>query len=56
MKYQVSFSLKNNEKIFMNAVCCSCDWPFKGNSLLLVTSQDSEQLQTLFIAEILMRG
>ena len=30
LKHQVSFSLKNNEKIFMNAVCCSCDWRFKG--------------------------
>ena len=32
LKYQVLFSLKNNEKIFMNVVCCShdCDWPFKG--------------------------
>ena len=28
MKYQVLFSLKNNEKIFMNVVCCS-DWRFK---------------------------
>ena len=31
MKYQVLFSLKNNEEIFMNVVCCSCDWSF--NSL-----------------------
>ena len=23
-------SLKNNEKIFMNVVCCSRDWHFKG--------------------------
>ena len=30
MKYQVSFSLKNNEKVFMNVVCCSRDWRFKG--------------------------
>ena len=30
MKYQVLFSLKNNEEIFMNVVCCSCDWHFKG--------------------------
>ena len=29
MKYQVLFSRKNNEKIFMNAVCCSRDWCFK---------------------------
>ena len=28
MKYQVLFSLKNNEEIFMNVVCCSCDWLF----------------------------
>ena len=25
MKYQVLFSLKNNEKVFMNVVCCSRD-------------------------------
>ena len=30
MKYQVLFSLKNNEEIFMNVVCCSRDWGFKG--------------------------
>ena len=30
MKNQVLFSLKNNEKIFMNVVCCSGDWHFKG--------------------------
>ena len=30
MKYQVLFSLKNDEEIFMNVVCCSCDWCFKG--------------------------
>ena len=29
MKYQVLFSLKNNEKLFMNVACCSCDWLFK---------------------------
>ena len=23
MKYQVLFSLKNNEKVFMNVVCCT---------------------------------
>ena len=31
MKFQVLFSLKNNEKVFMNVVCCSHDWQFKGN-------------------------
>ena len=30
MKYQALFSLKNNEKVFMNVVCCSRDWRFKG--------------------------
>ena len=30
LKYQVLFSLKNNEKVFINVVCCSCDWGFKG--------------------------
>ena len=30
MKHQVLFSQKNNETIFMNVVCCSRDWRFKG--------------------------
>ena len=30
MKYQVLFSQKNNEKVFMNAICCIRDWRFKG--------------------------
>ena len=34
MKHQVLFSLKNNEKIFMNVVCCSRDWYFKVNKSL----------------------
>ena len=29
MKYQVLFSLKNNEKIFMAVICCSRDWGLK---------------------------
>ena len=28
MKYQVLFSLKKKEKIFINVVCCSLDWRF----------------------------
>ena len=32
MKYQVLFSLKNNEKVFMNVVCCSRDRRFKGKT------------------------
>ena len=31
MKYQVLFSLKNNETVFMNILCCSHEWHFKGN-------------------------
>ena len=31
MKYQVLFSLKSNEKLFINVVCCSRDWRFKGS-------------------------
>ena len=30
MKNPVFFSLKNKEGIFMNVVCCSCDWRFNG--------------------------
>ena len=29
LKHQTLFSLKNNEKMFMNVVCCSRDWRFK---------------------------
>ena len=28
-KYQVSFSLKSNEKVFTNVICCSRDWRFE---------------------------
>ena len=28
MKDQVLFSPKNNEKVFINVVCCSRDWLF----------------------------
>ena len=31
MKHQVLFSLKNNEKIFMNVLCCSRDWRLRAN-------------------------
>ena len=30
LKHQVLFCLKNNEKIFMNVVCCSHEWRFEG--------------------------
>ena len=34
MKHQVLFSLKSNEKIFMNVNCCSLDWRFKDEPIL----------------------
>ena len=34
MKYQVLFSLKNNEKVFIHVVSCSGDWHFKGYPIL----------------------
>ena len=37
MKYQVLFSLKNNENVFINVVCCSHDWRFKGKSKNKIT-------------------
>ena len=30
MKYQVLFSLKNDVEVFINDVCCSRGWHFKG--------------------------
>ena len=35
LDHQVFFSLKNNEKIFMNVVCCSRDWRFKDQCYIL---------------------
>ena len=37
MKYQVLFSLINNEKVFMNVVCCSLDWYLRINKFLTVS-------------------
>ena len=39
MKHQVLFSLKNNEKIFMNVICCSHDWHF--NKGLITQNKNS---------------
>ena len=30
IKCQALFSLKNNEKVFMNVICCIRDWRFEG--------------------------
>ena len=30
MKYQALFSLKSNDKVYMNVVHCDRDWRFKG--------------------------
>ena len=40
MKHLVLFSLKYNEKIFMNVVCCSRDWRFKGYDHMAMMSID----------------
>ena len=42
MKYQVLFSLKNTEKVFMAVVCSSHDWRFKGK-VIIVTDLAFEQ-------------
>ena len=34
MKYKVLFSVKDNEKVFIHAVCCSRDWRFKGKEFV----------------------
>ena len=31
MKHQVLFSLKNNEKVIINVICCSRDWRLRVN-------------------------
>ena len=36
MNHQVLFSLKNNEKIFMNVVCCNRDWCLRVNAAVLI--------------------
>ena len=50
MKHQVLFSLKNNDKVFMNVVCCSRDQRFKGSalSLLLIRWMDDLRFLVLF--------
>ena len=59
MKHQILFSLKNNEKIFMNAVCCSRDWHFKGygmyikNELVLAKQIFSLKPQKILILSLL---
>ena len=44
MKYQVLFSLKNNEKVFINVVCCSRDWHFKVKNIWNQVKGDLESL------------
>ena len=58
MKYQVLFSLTNNEKVFINVVCCSRDWRFKGkdkifkSSMQMVQSLKKSTLKTLGEMEV----
>ena len=44
MEYQVLFSLKNNEKVFINVICCSRDWCFKGVKLELMLTLTAVRL------------
>ena len=41
MIHQVLFSMENNEKIFMNVVCCSFDWRFNEELHLLTVKAKS---------------
>ena len=34
MNYQVLIFLKDNVQVFMNVVCCTRDWGFKGSAKL----------------------
>ena len=44
MKYQVLFSLKNYEKVFINVVCCSRDCPSK---VVIITNLGQRQKSAL---------
>ena len=46
MKYQVLFSLKNNEKIFKTVICCSHDWRLRGLQSCIVMDLFSLLVQT----------
>ena len=58
LKHQVSFSLKNNEKILRNVVCCSCDWrlrvsyPFLSQWLFLYICRLTSLSYICSIAEV----
>ena len=49
MKYQVLFSLKNNEKI---VVRCSCAWRFKGKELVVILEKGKPCLIDILIQYI----
>ena len=51
MKYQILFSLKDNEKVFMNVVCCSRDWRVKGTHICSPIYQKRIKLPLKFSAE-----
>ena len=41
------FSLKNNETIFMNVVCCSRDWRFWGLSAAIQSAEALDIIKSL---------
>ena len=47
MKKQVLFSLKNNEKVFIDVVCCSHDWRFRVKPLQQIKNQLLKKLSQL---------
>ena len=49
LKHQVLFSLKNNEKIFMNVVCCSCHSRIKGQICYIISFQKCEKCNYLAV-------
>ena len=55
MKYQVLFSLKNNEKVFINVVCCSCDWRFKGCGQRITSLNLLGNSNSLYLREIQLK-
>ena len=54
MKYQILFSLKNNEKVFINVVCCSIDralrvkYRYTGESVSNEQGQDFHSFVIIF--------
>ena len=53
MKYQVLFSLKNNEKVYMNVICCSRGWCLKGQ---IFAYSESNLITVLMVVHVLLKS